>query len=145
MKNFCEHYLGLLKENKKLDSITDGYFEIETIKISAEPKNFVYLKPRLIFDTSIKGIYAEPRIVRINYKDMRKLGFVIVSRPPKKKWYQSQKVVYKLVKEHFIESSKNQILLIPPEHKVMYDMANKLIRLEGKNVSPYGFGEWIDL
>ena len=98
--NFCAHYLGWLKEKGLFDNITDGFVEIDTIKI-LKPIKFIYHRPRLIYDSFLKEkIIVEPEIEYLSYSDIRKLGFIIISQIPNKKWFGGQNYAYKLVKEN---------------------------------------------
>jgi len=138
--NFCAHYLGLLTRIKKIDKITDGYNELDTIKVF-DPLKFKYLKPRWIYDKFGKKDVFIPIIEEVNYNDVKQLGFVIVLFTPNKKWYYNQRVAYKLVKRSLLKT-QNYLLQIPMYHSVQFDRANNLIRLVGKSSGLLGFGEW---
>jgi len=143
--NFCAGYLWMLKEEGVFDEITDGTVEIDTIHVWKSKKRFIYLKPKIKYDKfSRNRIISPPEINRISYNDMIQLGFRIVSRIPKIKWFKGQNVVYKLVREGIIQD-ENYLLQVPPKHYIEYDKANKLIRIRGRNAGPDGFSEWLQV
>ena len=143
--NFCGHYLGFLKEKGGFETITDGILEVDSIRVLS-PIALKYKMPRLIFDRfAPKQELIMPEIKIISYNDMRKLGFVVVSRLAKKRWYSQQAVYFRLMKDSYIGGQKNALLQIPPKHRVEYDVANKLIRLTGRGAGPTGASEWVEV
>jgi len=141
-ENFCAGYISLLKEKGILtEDISDGRLIIDTIKTS-DPIELNYKKPRLIYDSyEKKKVYAKPQISVISYGDLQKLGFVVVKRSPRKKWFYRQTVVYKIVKDSSY-FSYGKLPTTPPHHNIEFDVTNKVVRLAGKNAGPRGVGEW---
>jgi len=141
--NFTSYYLGRLKELGFFNKITDGYIEIDTIKV-LPPKPFKYLKPRVVVDKMMPKTTIPPDIKKISLSDLSSMGYVIVSFAVRRnKWFKLQKSRYEILPEEDVMNKKRILDNIPKDHYIEYDRANKLVRLVGRNTRPTGTGKWV--
>jgi len=77
------------------------------------------------------------------YDDIKRMGYKIVSIPIKKSgmnpWRKTQRVIYCLVRTDEHGGDYGQI---PHNTKIVYDSANRRLRLQGSNCGPYNYGPW---
>ena len=78
----------------------------------------------------------------ISYNDLYRMGFIITSRKPITKYFQFQKVEYKIAR---INSGHEDYGSTPPGHQIEYDPLNQTIRITGKNAGPLGVGLWVPI
>lgn len=131
--NFTARYLGILGNNIADEN---GNF-IPTIKIIKDKDFFFqYKKPSFTYDAFLKEkkLYS-PNTVKINYSDLNRFGLSVIST---KSRIRGRYVIYKLCRKIKIPKEANVLNLIPREHFIEYDMANKIIRITGPN----SLGEW---
>jgi len=109
-----------------------------------------FKQPYIIIDSFMTGTKHPPKLKRIEIEELRKLGLTIMVFPISKqtKWFKGQRAIYKLENISSIFPGAKKLGHIPAEHRVVMDIANNLIRLEGKNAGfPHsnGHGPWREL
>lgn len=137
--NFTAKYLGILG-----NKITDSRgLDISTLRTIKDKKFFFeYRKPRIICDILQKEkVLIEPEIREIKYDDLSRKELCIVSM--KKRFRKGGSIIYKIIKKTRFPKNAKIIERVPHGHHIEFDMANKVIRLVGRNVGITGYGEWV--
>lgn len=145
--NFTAHYLARLKR-KILDSSGNS---VDTIKYQEQDIALYYFPPSLTYDVIVVKAQKKTPVLR-ETKDIEELkdyGFVIASIPVNKsiRYYKKQMT-------HLFISKMGQMPIgamtvtnfdSKAKHRLVFDDANKLVKLVGPNAGPMGEGPWIQL
>lgn len=90
-------------------------------------------------------LQSQEKSLRV-YDDILRMGYKISSIPINQtkynKWRKTQRTVYSLVPEKSPLTDYNQI---PRDTKIIFDKANRRLRLQGPNTGPFGYGPWVNL
>lgn len=80
----------------------------------------------------------------VSYSDIRKWGWVLVEAPMIYiRWFPGQQVYFYLYDSNQpIKANHFPIQEVPTGHKIRFKIRERLIRLEGRNAGPYGYGRW---
>lgn len=85
-----------------------------------------------------------PKINRItNYEKLRSLGFSIISKKARGKYFKQQHVKYLLARSFSGLKHINHMPSHPEQHHAEFDTANMRLRLVGRNAGPRGRGKWV--
>lgn len=124
------------------------------IKLCEESVNFVspFNEPYLIIDTFAKKTTKPSEFVFIDLEELKKLGYYLVAIRDGVKWYNNQKVIYKIDSQENKTPGARKLTYVPAPQKIQKDVPNKRIRLLGPNAGyPHyqaengGAGPWINL
>ena len=103
--------------------------------------------PFLVIDSFMKDSKHPPKLKGIEMDELKKLGFALtVSLIDKRsKWFSNQRVFYRLESLSSLSMGSRRMSSLPSNHRIVRDIANERLRLEGKNAGPKGMGSWINL
>jgi len=110
-------------------------------------------QPFFVIDTFARKTTKEIKVVSIEVEELKKLKYGITSMRAIKRWFNGQRVIYRLESLSNKIPGSRRLSYIPDYHKVQKDILNKRIRLVGPNSGyPHyeskfsgGAGPWINL
>lgn len=124
------------------------------IRLCEESVNFLspFKEPYLVIDTFAKKTTKPSEFVFIDLEELKKFGYYLVATREGVKWYNNQKVIYKIDSQENRTPGARKLTYLPSQHKIQKDTPNKRIRLLGPNAGyPHyqaengGAGPWISL
>ena len=136
VENFTSNYLEILRRNKKIDIITDGFVPIDTIHFSQSITPLGYSAPKAVFSR----IRADDRIMAD--RDIKKIGeitsilkdfglCIVSTKTGKDRWFRNQEVRYDIERVGYTKGVIVQS--IPDGHEILWDRANNQFKLVGRN------------
>lgn len=135
--------------SKKIRFFDEKNIEVSICKKSPFRYNSPFELPYLIVDTFAKKTSRPEELVNINIDELKKLGFILTSMEAgNKRWFNNQRVIYRIENISNRSPISKKIKEIPPNHKIIKDIANNKIRFRGSNAGfPHrgGGGPWIEL
>ena len=145
--NFTAHYLTRLNR-KILDNFGNP---IDTIKYSEENINLFYLQPSLEYDIMVLKAQKKTPVLRES-KDINELkdyGLIIATMPAGNhyRFYKSQLNYIFITKMGQLPVGAMAVNNFDSKKKyfLVFDDANKLVKVVGQNTGPTGEGPWIQL
>lgn len=147
MNNFCAEFLSHF--NKKI--LDESGNLIISIKYDEPQYIYNYQEPFLLKDILQKKEIKTPLIKRIHEEELKNMGLVIIGIPLSRieKWRGHQRRRITLAWKNNIPENAVKIR-IPTTggsayHYAEHDLINKRVRIVGKDTSPNGVSEWINL
>lgn len=128
------------------------FFDEHNVKISiCEETNSKFESPFkppfLRIDSFTKDTKYPPKLKGIEIDELRKMGFALTVNliSKKDKWFSRQSVFYRLESISNLSQGSRKLNHIPQDHRIVVDIANERLRLEGKNAGRNRIGQWINL
>lgn len=125
---------SIIKSNK-IRFFDENDIEIFLSNKSNVRRNYIGLNfPSFTIDVFATKTKSPEKIISITIEDLRKLGYILTSKPSgKKSWFIAQRKIYCIEKIQEKSMYSKKLNIIPLDHKIERDINNNTLRLVGKN------------
>jgi len=138
-----------LLQSKGITFFDEKDIEVSICKESKFKYFSPFLEPFIVIDTFAIKTTKQEEIVYIDYDELKRINFVITSiKAKRRKWFNYQRVIYRIESSLNLTPGAKVLKLIPPNHKIQKDIANKRIRIIGPSAGyprQSGGGPWISI